>query len=596
MTDIDILLCYRGRYHNQIDRLDSILGSYNLRVTYDSKILADPANYTEAEIEWLPMGDSAHDERVAWRGPLSEAVKRSTLVAFLVDSRDPSPNVMNEIAWAARAGKPLFVIFDTKAKALSENLEGMNIGMLQGFYAWVAQRPDLQEFGYAFVTHEEDNGLDERLTVLINRLVSYLGRVKQGELERVSLNQKTTLADVENAPQARAHRRLLQVQEKISKTLGIAIPPNQGDVFKETLDLLYQRERDGAVRDGRIWPRDSPFSYPEQSERERYRRTEALVNRIHPGPFEFPYYLASLARELVSIEMVLPRRVQQVILIGTVPFCPSNFPVEVLSDADFDVLLVDATYLDFVHQMLQTAVKTWKVTWTPGTLPVIGTNPDDLRDMISANPSVVTGFARSLEQMLNKGIVSEIADGAPQSATSNLALSMFDGFQQRFNIAVAMARIALLGPGGRRIQGQQNETASIAAKAAKPAERIVAADTLAAQWVFDSARQLDQLDPTMALEAILLSLGSQALIERALTGFVPPELVPSSMRMEKIAASFEAYVCSLGVSGEEAKDRRNSAQSMAATLNMLWKAATDARTLDATTLHPAPRWRPHIRQ
>jgi hypothetical protein len=593
MTDIDILLCYRGRYRNQIDRLDSLLGSYNLQVTFDSKILADPANYTEAEIEWLPIGDSARDERVAWRGPLSEAVKRSTLVAFLVDSHEPSPNVMNEIAWAARAGKPLFVIFDTKAKTLSENLEGMNIGMLQGFYAWVAQRPDLQEFGYAFVTHEEDDGLDERLTILVNRLVSYLGRVKQGELDRVSLNQKTTLADVENAPQARARRRLLEAQEKISKTLGIAIPPNQAEVFKDALDLLYQRERDGAVRDGRIWPRESPFSYPEQSERERYRRTEELVNRIRPGPFEFPYYLASLARELVSIEMVLPRRVQQIILIGTVPFYPSNIPVEVLNDADFDVLLVDATYLDFVHQMLQAAVKTWKVTWTLGTLPVVSTNPDDLRDTISANPSVVTGFARSLEQMLSKGIVSEIADGALQGATSNLALSMFDGFQQRFNIAVALARIALLGPGGRRIRGQQNETASIAAKTA---ERIVAADTLAAQWVFDSARQLDQVDPTIALEAILLSLGSQALIERALTGFVPPELVPSSMRMEKIADSFGAYVCSLGVSGEEAKDRRNSAQSMAATLNMLWKAATDARTLDASTLHPAPRWRPHIRQ
>jgi hypothetical protein len=91
-------------------------------------------------------------------------------------------------------------------------------------------------------------------------------RARRGELDLVKLDNKTTVTDVEKAPPARACRRLHVVQEKISKAVGIETP-NPG-ALQDALDRLYSQERKGVVRNGRIFPPNSPFTYPEKSERQ----------------------------------------------------------------------------------------------------------------------------------------------------------------------------------------------------------------------------------------------------------------------------------------------------------------------------------------
>jgi hypothetical protein len=577
MTEIDLLLCYRGRYRSQVERLDAMLASRGLRVTYDSEILTREAPYEEAQIEWLSLGAPGEDKNTAWRGPLSEAVKRSALVVFLVDPRDPSINVMNEIAWAARSGKPLFVVFDSLGEGASEDYEGFNIGMLQAFYGISANNPELPAFGYAFVTHTNDDGLDERLTILVNRIVSYLERVRRGELQQIHLDRQTTLADVENAPPARARRRLHEAQEKLAKAIGIETPPNTTDTLQQTLDRLYSRERDGVVRNGRIYPRNSPFSYPEASERERYRRTEALVNTIRPGPFEIPDFLAMLARELVSLEMTRPALAGSTVLVGAVSYCPSNIPVETILEPDFVLLLVDATYMDFAYQMLKAAVMSWKITSPPGRLPVsMSTKLEDTRATISENPNVVDGFARSLDRMLREGRPGSSTAGIPPAAY-HPALSIFGVFEKRFGLAVALARAALL-------TGKHTAPST-------PAEWIALSDALAAHWVFDSAQMLDGADATVALQSILLSLASQELIERSLPGFAPPELIPARERMERIGEYFLAYATGAGMPVEEAEKRRRGSQNIVATIDILWQEATASGKLERAVLESSARWR-----
>jgi hypothetical protein len=599
--DIDILLCYRGRYHAQVQQLDRLLVSHNLKVTYDSEILTPGAPYVEAQVEWMSLGGPDTDTGTTWRGPLNAAVKRSAMIVFLLDPRDQSPNVMNEIAWAARSGKPLFVVFDVKGDRISEEYEGVNLGMMQAFYglsaqtADIAQRADLAKgpeipaFGYAFVVHENDSGLGDRLTVLANRILSYFGRVRLGDLEKIRLDNQVTMSDVENAPQARAQRRLHDVQQKIGKAVGIELPPDANDKLTETLEKLYSRERDGIVRNGRIYPKDSAFSYPEESERERYRRTEALINLIRPSGFEISDFLAMLARELVSLEMVQPQRVRGCVLIGSVPFCPSNVPVDFILDPDFAVLLADATYIDFAYQMLKVAVMSWKITSAPGALPVsMSTKLDDTKATIAANFALARGIARCLTGMVEKGKPGSSTDGMPP-VMYHPALSMLGVFQKRFSIATALARIAMLNlRAARQPEG--------AANPASLQEWLFYADALAAQWVLQGARILDGTDPTVALQGILLSLAAQSLLERSLAGLTPPEVIPAAERMKRVGEFFVAYEVKSGMSREEAESRRQGSERVATTLDLLWDAAVQQQFIAPASLKPAPRWRSIKRQ
>jgi hypothetical protein len=592
MTDIDVLLCYRGRYQRQIERLDALLEAHHLRVTYDAEILSAGDAYEEAEIEWLPLGSTDDDSgATAWRGPLSAAVARSALVVFLIDPHDPSVNVMNEIAWAARSGRPLFVIFATRADSHSEEWEGINVGMLQAFYGSVTGRPESPTFGYHFLTHTQDEALDERLTILVNRLVSYLGTVRRGEVDKVRLDKDTTLSDVENAPQARARRRLHAVQERIAKAVGIASPPVEGDPLQETLAQLYARERDGQVRNGRIFPRSSPFSYPEHSERERYRRTESLVTYIRPGPFENPIYLAMLARELVSVEMTIPRPIVQPLMIGTVAYCPSNVPVDVVLEPDYALLLVDATFVDHAYQMLKAAVLSWKITTPPGVVPVgMSTRIEDTRDVIAGDPARVAGFAASLRAMLERGRPGSSTDGTP-AAAYHPALTMLGVFQKRFVIATAVARIAVLIAAREAVRTPAGEQSASSDAVLTPERWVHAADALASRWVFDGARMLDGVDPTIALQGMLMGLASQELLERSLPAGAMAEVVSARSRAPAVGDAFLAYNRELGMADDEAADRRNAAERAAASLDLLWRAATVAGELDATNIQPAGRWR-----
>ena len=54
------------------------------------------------------------------------------------------------------------------------------------------------------MTHESDEGLDERLTILANRIISYLEKVRRNEVPMIRTDTNLTLADVENASLARA--------------------------------------------------------------------------------------------------------------------------------------------------------------------------------------------------------------------------------------------------------------------------------------------------------------------------------------------------------------------------------------------------------
>lgn len=589
MPDIDVLLCYRGRFRHQVERLDDLLTERGLSVTFDSEILQPGVEYDKAEIEWLSLGFGKEDGDTSWRGPLSAAVQRSELIVFLVDTQDPSINVINEIAWTARSGKALFVVFDTKGEGQSPDWEAIQVSTIHITYSLATRDPEVPAFGYHFVTHRADDGLDERLTILANRIVSYLEQVRSHGVPTLRMDSGVTLSDVERAPGARARSRLHAVQEQIARALRVEEPPTDGDPLQNALAVAHERERDGRIQNGRIHPKNSPFSYPEGGERERYRRTEELLERIRPGPFENPYYIEMLARELVSVMMVLGEPLRRTVLVGTTFVTPSDAPADVLIEPDYAVLLVDGSLMDFVYQMLKATAMSWRITSPPGVLPVaMSSKVEDTVQVIAASPELVSGFARSLGRLLSEGRPGSSTEGDPPPAYQP-AISMLGVFQKRFNVAVALARMVALD-----LMFEKAAREGTRPPSAPSADWVFAADLLAARWVFDSAVELDESDPTVAFQGICLALASYGLIERAVPGFQPPEINAASARAQYIGDFFEGYLASRQMSADEAKARRASGRGVVAALDLLWQGAVGSGELDVGALPISQRWQRHV--
>jgi hypothetical protein len=583
-TAIDILLCYRGRYQPQVRKLDALLAANGLRVTYDSKILSPDTEYFNADVEWMSLGASGEETSVAWRGPVSAAVKQATLLVFLVNPRDPSVNVMNEIGWGAQSGKPLFVVFDNNRDSDSETWEAVNIGYLQAFYGIATMKPgatpgeaptgtlEIPSFGYAFVKHDADDGLDQRLTILVDRIISYLRQARLNAIDTTRLDNKITAADVENAPESRARRRLYDAQEKISLATGSTPAPAASEGFQQTLDRLYAREREAVLRDGRIYPPRTGLSYPEKSERERYRRTEALIKLLRPGAYEYPDFLEMLVRELVSVEMVQASAARRAVLIGTVPLCPSNIPIDLLLDPDYAVLIADSTRIDFVYFMANAAVACWQDTYAT----------------LLSRPALVGTFATHLRDMLERGFPGDSGQDSIPAALLP-ARELLVTCAMRFYVAVAVARTTLLG-------GISKPSDGVTGATLRPTDWITLSDALASRWVIESALLLDGVEPALAIEGVMLALASQLLIEKFLKGFDAPEKVSASTRMELVCSEFDRSASRVGTSLGDAPASSIGSHRVPAIVDLLWQVAVDSGKLDLSLMKPAPRWFPRATQ
>jgi hypothetical protein len=215
---------------------------------------------------------------------------------------------------------------------------------------------------------------------------------------------------------------------------------------------------------------------------------------------------------------------------------------------------------------------------------------EDTRAVIERSPALVAGFAASLRLMVERGRPGSSTEGAPPAAY-HPALAMLGVFQKRFTIAVAVARLAVFDAAREAATRSRDGEREVAANAVlTPVQWIHAADTLAAKWVFDGARALDGADPTIALQGLLLGLASQDLLERSLPAFARSEIVSAGARAGAVADYFVDYARESGMPDSEARDRRRASELAAASLDSLWRAATDAGQLDATGLQPAGRW------
>lgn len=227
-------------------------------------------------------------------------------------------------------------------------------------------------------------------------------------------------------------------QEKCRKRLLI-VPRLTGDeLLKKTLE--QQKRREGLSKKAGEFIFTGSFQYPAQLEELRWQRTREVIMRIRPGVDEDPVYLAELAREAASIEIVVSKchtppsnpellALCDRVLLGTT--------TEVTADASSGLIgnrslvLLRMGLLEFLYQAAKAVILSWE--------PVSGraglhTGPEAVARTLSKNPYPIELLSKSLDSYMFEGR-PHAAGYSPPPKEYEHALENLTTFNERFVIA-----------------------------------------------------------------------------------------------------------------------------------------------------------------
>jgi hypothetical protein len=280
---------------------------------------------------------------------------------------------------------------------------------------------------------------------------------------------------------------------------GPTTPP-ETDALGAALNYLAQRRKqepvDGVVSDG--W-----FRYDAANEQLRWDRTEAVLRRVDPGPYEDPRYIEMLARQAASIELFIPDGPLDTgrVLLGTTGAARNHASTEL--SHGYAVILMSAGMIECLYQMAKCVTLTYVRKEMPDGRGVsFSVDPDVIADHLRTDSSAVDLMADNL--------TSWIYDGVPRSSTSKMpapelhgALQLLINGAERFVIAheYAHAFVDVLDT----------------SDPLPPHECELRADALALMLTRNSAAALDRLPANMALSGAVLAMKANQLIDLALS-------------------------------------------------------------------------------
>jgi hypothetical protein len=597
----NVLLCYRGRYRPQVELLARKLRDRGLSVSYDREILTAPEAFDSEDVGWISIAPDAESEDVAWRAPLKNAIGNSEVVVFLIDPVDQTPNIFNEIAWVAKADRYAFVIFDTGAKSLSEESQGIWVSSLNINCAIALKKWEVPGYEYLFLAHQDPHELDARLDVVANRVQEYLERVRHnppppvrffGGVEHVS--------QLKQLPLTRARKRRSSIQEEWCRAIGLQAPEQDSAAHEAVIEFAYRYEKGAAIEGDLIRPPGSPFRYPRSSEQKRFLRTHQIIERTRPGPREAPSIFAELARQAASIELTiesavgLPQGFNPMVLLGTLPVTPVDDVTYFVNGSDYAIIFLDGAFIDFVYQICKASVRSWKLLTRPDELPArLSARPEEVREVLRADSSLEQLFFHCVQHYLRMGVPGASSDGTLPRAYS-APLSLMIGMAERFMLGRGYAQLAVEDP-------QFPALVSVDTGAPSTLQDIVLRkDYIAAVFVLTSAAGLDRIDPAIALQGCGMPLVCAALIQRAiaivgpttpLTGSDPP----LRDRLAVLETAYIDFVTRQGLEPARAQAGLTPAHWAWQTPSALWDRVEQVFTNERQNgLRPSSLWRDPI--
>lgn len=201
-----------------------------------------------------------------------------------------------------------------------------------------------------------------------------------------------------------ARERLRQEQADHPTPRGLTQLLSGQSVVAATLAYLDQRRRFQPTSiPGRVW-RDGMIFEREVEER-RIALAEDLIRRTDPGPFEDPNYLALLAYQAASIELVLPddRRADwgwDRFLLGTVHDRELNaYSRTILFPKNYTTVVLYSGLIEFSYQAAKAVIAAMHPVRPTATGAAVTANMSDqhIADELSRNKEPIERLYRTLE-------------------------------------------------------------------------------------------------------------------------------------------------------------------------------------------------------
>ena len=149
------------------------------------------------------------------------------------------------------------------------------------------------------------------------------------------------------------------------------------------------------------------FTFNPEEEERRIALAEDLIRRTDPGPFEDPNYLALLAYQAASIELVWPQiiRSEQIdwvwsrFLLGTAHNPELNAFSRTLPPQDYTVVVVNSALIDFAYQAAKAVIAVLRPIWStiPGTTVSSKFTKEHIRAELARNPEPIERLYQTLE-------------------------------------------------------------------------------------------------------------------------------------------------------------------------------------------------------
>src|SRR5260370_39442664 len=231
-------------------------------------------------------------------------------------------------------------------------------------------------------------------------------------------------------------------QERCRQVLGIAPRLTEAEILELALKQA-KVYREQSTRQG-DFIRIGVFKYPARLEELRWRQTDEVIRRILPGVDEDPKYLAMLARQAASLEIVLSKAhthspdpktsaLWQRVFLGTTTDHSAN--AESYKTGGDALVLLNFGLIDFLYQTAKSVVLSWRpLEPEPNTSGTLGVSIADIEQVLDKNPYPLELLSKTLHAFMFEGRPRAIGYDPPPTEFVP-PLTLLTNFTERFVIA-----------------------------------------------------------------------------------------------------------------------------------------------------------------
>lgn len=405
-----------------------------------------------------------------------------------------------------------------------------------------------------------------------------------------------------------ARRCLREKQEEAALKSGVRWLKNT-DNKERTLQALSWRRQFTKTNDPAVVKR-GVFKFDRKQEEERINLAEELVRRVEPGPFESPNYLALLAYQAASVELVLSGLIEKKerlskVLLGTIYRPDVNAGAYKQDTYGYTIVAVNSGLVELIYQAAKAVTEALNpVHAANGRSGVVWKKDlEEISAGLSNNSAPINRVWKTLE--------AYFFYGKPRAYWKE---TVKEEYQWPLGILISMAeRFAIAHEYGHGLRIEQSGSGNQYSKTKEEYwDEEYGADAIATIATALSAQILDAYSPEFPLSGGLFCLSCIDILRKTLVvlrnGTVPEDTgsdthPPNKKRQEQIIEVFRHYeggTLDVGLVAPRktpdgssfSSDRSEAAFLNADVLQMIWEYVKEILLRQPKDRHLHPMWNP----